>query len=270
MSYSAVLFICRSKFVRAAHGRDDYIRFFNKKRFDELDDIDKRKHSIYKCEECANYKAFALKKSNKPFVNMMWPERTNFLPIIFDEREHVTEHVPVDRPVPVPVPAPIVSTDDIPMHLKRQLAEDFKKENAKKTQQGDMERLFGTDMSQRSYREQRMMVIGEYRDNPPKGHTGNLKLYQFDRETVMRALAENADENRNLKDNMTRKWAALAVDARLQHRYNKEASLNATQVCYQNKFGLNSGFRRVNRAEMVIECRITIHFAISNIWQLPK
>ena len=58
-----------------------------------------------------------------------------------------------------------------------------------------MERLFGTDMPQRSYREQRMMVIGEYRDKPPNGHTGNSDLYQFHRETVRRALAENADEN---------------------------------------------------------------------------
>ena len=43
-------------------------------------------------------------------------------------------------------------------------------------------------------REQRMMVIGEYRDNPPKGHTGTSDLYQFHRETIRRALAENADE----------------------------------------------------------------------------
>ena len=71
-----------------------------------------------------------------------------------------------------------------------------------------------------SYREQRLMVIGEYRDNPPKGHTGNADLYQFYKETVRRALAENANENRNLEDNMTRKWAAMEVDATLQHRYN--------------------------------------------------
>ena len=67
---------------------------------------------------------------------------------------------------------------------------------------------------------------------------------------------------------MTRKWAAMEVNARLPHSYNKEASLNATQVCYQNKFVLNLGFRRVNRAEMVMECCITIHFGISNIWQV--
>ena len=61
---------------------------------------------------------------------------------------------------------------------------------------------------------------------------------------------------------MTRKWAVMVVNARLPHSYNKEASLNATQVCYQNKFVLNLGFRRVNRAEMVMECRITIHFGL--------
>ena len=65
---------------------------------------------------------------------------------------------------------------------------------------------------------------------------------------------------------MTRKWADTEVNARLQHRYNKEASLNATQVCYQNKLVRNLGFSRVNRAEMVMGCCITIHFGMSNIW----
>ena len=49
-----------------------------------------------RCIKCANYEAFALKNLTNLFLIIMWPEGTNFLPIIFVEKERVTEPVPVD------------------------------------------------------------------------------------------------------------------------------------------------------------------------------
>ena len=101
----------------------------------ELHDLSTKNQFRFRPNRCikyANYKAFALKKIYKPFINIMWPQGTIFLLIIFDEREQVTEHVPIYCPVPVPVPAPNLSTYEIPMHLKRQLTEDFQMKILKK------------------------------------------------------------------------------------------------------------------------------------------
>lgn len=127
-----------------------------------------------------------------------------------------------------------MTADDVPAPIKRKLALDFQEEQSKVCRTGDFDRLFGTDMSQATYREQRMMECGEYRVNRKKNHTGDLDKYAFDKEMVKDRLRELCDENKDLGSAMHLKWAKLAREAGLRKKVPDTKELNLTQVNHRN------------------------------------
>ena len=202
----------------------DYEYAFSKEEWRELHQIDKLRHTAVACKECAkrHVETFELKKNNISFIESVKTQEARtpqvLQPInVTIQRNEITPKQPI-------------TAENVPNRVKRQIINKARRKEEGELIQTNKKALFSEETSIRSYERQRMIAHSHHVQHPKKSHTGPVENYEFDRQRVREEFEFLSDENRDLGDNLNRRWTNLARVAGLRPREGK--TLNAAQVCF--------------------------------------
>lgn len=195
-----------------------YRNFYTRDSWSKLSEEIKQLHSYRNCEMCCAHEEFGLKKFNTDFIKnrKIQIERTK-------KCEGLIKQIKMDEKKNSPPT----------QKEKENILREANKSQDKNQLKRDITALYGTNTSASQYVKRRKIQFGYYESNKIKDHVGPLESYVFNKQLALDILTKTADNNKDLKDTMNRKWKGLAEKVNLKKQNKPEDEvINKTQVSY--------------------------------------